>query len=67
MAILQSRNRTSPLSLFCAGKVHLDRQSIALLDLRARVGPTRVGLVEDGAMFCVSCAHELNRGGGEPR
>ncbi|MHB8959879.1 MAG: hypothetical protein ACYDAN_09660 [Candidatus Limnocylindrales bacterium] len=50
-------------TLFCAGKVHLDRRLPAILDVRARAGPARVGLIEDGAMFCTSCAHEVNRGG----
>jgi hypothetical protein len=47
----------------CAGKVHVDRQLPAILDLQATRGPSRVALIEDGAMFCASCAHELGQGG----
>ena len=55
--------RRSAPALFCAGKVHVERQQPAPLDLRAKVGPSRVALIEDGATFCASCVHELSRGG----
>jgi len=48
----------------CAGKVHAERGVPAPLDPMARSGPSRVGLIEDGAAFCMSCASELGRGGG---
>ena len=52
----------SPPARYCAGKIHTDRGLPAALDPLARHGPTRIGLIEDGAMFCKSCAHELTRG-----
>jgi hypothetical protein len=63
MAINRSRTLPATTNSFCAGKGHLDRRMPAMLDVRARSGPSRVGLIEDGAMFCTSCAHEFNRGG----
>ncbi len=51
-------------TLLCAGRAHLERGIAVVLDARARTGPSRVGLIEDGAMFCTSCVHEFNRGGG---
>jgi hypothetical protein len=48
---------------YCAGKIHADRGRPAELDPMAKAGPTRIGLIEDGATFCMSCAHELTRGG----
>jgi hypothetical protein len=59
--------RPSAPNQFCAGKVHADLGRPALVDPLAKAGPSRVGLVEDGAMFCTSCASELSRGGGEGR
>jgi hypothetical protein len=50
-------------ALVCAGRVHVERQESALLDLRAKAGPSRVALIEDGAVLCASCVHEINRGG----
>ena len=61
------QQRPSAPSRFCAGKVHADLGRPAIVDPLAKAGPYRVGLVEDGAMFCVSCAGELNRVGGETR
>lgn len=58
------QRRPSAPNLFCAGKSHFDRRLPVALDLQARAGPSRVALIEDGAMFCASCVHELNRGGG---
>jgi hypothetical protein len=63
MTSTQSLPPPTPTTLLCAGKVHLDRGMPATLDVRARAGPSRVGLIEDGAMFCTSCVQELNRGG----
>jgi hypothetical protein len=51
-----------PASLYCAGRVHAELGSPLPLDLRAKAGPARVALIEDGATFCRSCAHEVNRG-----
>ena len=67
MTVSQPQPLPAAPNLFCAGKVHEDRMAPAILDPMARAGPTRVGLIEDGVMFCASCVHELNRGGGEPR
>jgi hypothetical protein len=50
---------------YCAGNVHADRGLPAALDPLAKAGPSRIGLIEDGAMFCLSCAHELTRDGEE--
>jgi hypothetical protein len=51
----------SPPARYCVGKIHADRRVLAALDPMARVGPTRIGLIEDGALFCRSCAYELAR------
>ncbi len=66
MTISYRRAPVSATNPLCAGKVHVERGIPFVLDVRARAGPSRVGLIEDGAMFCASCVHELNRGG-EPR
>jgi hypothetical protein len=66
MTVPRQRTQPATTTLLCAGKVHIARGLPAILDMRARAGPSRVGLIEDGAMFCTSCVHELNRGG-EPR
>ena len=50
---------------YCAGKVHVELGLPAALDPMARDGPSRVGLIEDGALFCMSCARDLARGGSE--
>jgi hypothetical protein len=63
MTVIQPRTPPATTTLLCAGKAHLERGLPAMLDVRARSGPSRVGLIEDGAMFCASCAQELNRGG----
>lgn len=63
MTVTQPTTPPATTTLLCAGKVHLDRGLPAILDVRARSGPSRVALIEDGAVFCPSCVHELNRGG----
>jgi hypothetical protein len=49
--------------LTCGGGIHVERGQPLLLDPMARNGRSRVALVEDGAVFCGSCADELGRGG----
>ena len=56
--------RPSLPARYCAGKIHADRGLPAALDPMAKAGPSRIGLIEDGAIFCTSCAQELTRGGG---
>ncbi len=63
MTVVHQRAPASATSLLCAGKAHIERRTPFPLDVRARAGPSRVALIEDGAMFCASCVHELNRGG----
>ena len=58
-------DRRAQPAQYCAGKIHASRGLPAALDPAARGGPSKIGLIEDGAAFCVSCAHELSRGGGE--
>jgi hypothetical protein len=50
---------------FCAGQIHVDLALPAPLDVRAKTGPARIALIEDGAAFCRSCAYELFRSGSD--
>lgn len=50
-----------PQPIYCSGRAHAELGRSVPLDLRAKTGPSRVALIEDGATFCGSCAHELNR------
>jgi hypothetical protein len=55
----------TPLRL-CGGRIHAERGETVALDLTTRAGRSRVGLAEDGAVFCRSCAIEVARGGDDP-
>jgi hypothetical protein len=57
--------RPAPPARYCAGKIHAELGLPAALDPVAKTGPSRVGLIEDGAVFCMSCARDLARGGWE--
>jgi hypothetical protein len=63
MTVIEPRTPPARTTLLCAGKAHIERGLPAILDVRARAGPSRVGLIEDGAMFCTSCVLEFSRGG----
>ena len=62
-AMPRSNRTASAQPLTCSGRVHVERGESVALDLAAKGSRSRVALVEDGAVFCASCAHELTRGG----
>jgi hypothetical protein len=49
--------------LLCGGQIHAERGEAMALDASAKTGRARVGLAEDGSVFCRSCAAEAFRGG----
>jgi hypothetical protein len=62
-----TRLRLAASTVYCDGRVHTERGQPAPLDMRAKRGPSRVALVEDGAAFCGSCALEVDRGSDDSR